>query len=773
MQNLDSLNTPEIQDTNLLTSLYESLTCPITGDIMVDPVSGNDSSTYEKSAIVEWLQYKNVSPITKQPMTLNDLKVNANIRYLCDKYHAGELGNKKVKKNNPLISSNDINLKNNNIIKIVKGNVVSMISFEVDEATLPKTETKYLPQDLIIVIDHSGSMRGNVEAQDVNGNKLEYGFSIQDIVNHAAKTVIGTIDKDSRISIITFDNIIEVRLELTNMTDINKTNALQIITNIVPRGQTNIYGALEKAIEILDDRKDKSRNGSIILFTDGYPNIEPARGTADTIRKLRTKKNFTSPIHTMGFGYNLQQKLLYEIAKSSNGCNGHIPDGGLIATVFCNLLGNIMCTVVLNLQLHIITPDVEVLGDFECNYNSDKKTKIFDLGTVQIGQSRNIILDLSKISNADTLNIQYYYTYKICGISYTSEMITINNTNQDEMPNSDEILQVQYMRCKLVEGIRKMSNYNSIHQYPKSIEIFNVLKMELEELYKINTNPLIKGMKDNLIGDDKDEGQIKMAITNSNYYYRWGQFYLDQLSRALLLQVKPNFKDPAGVFGGDLFHDIVEKASDIFDSLPPPIPSNTKSYSSCNSNVRQPAVSMTLFNNPGGGCYVGSSFVTVATGVKKLISKICKNDIILTKENSNYNSKLIFTKVVCVIKTVYKEDINLVKIGNLKITPYHPIIFNNKWQFPIQCGEMYVSSEREVYTLVLESNHIAIVDNIPTICLGHNFNDNDIIKHSYFGTKKVINDLKIMKGFNKGLVEINPNNYIRDSNSVIGYKIEN
>lgn len=70
MQNLDSLNTPEIQDINLLTSLYESLTCLITGDNMVDPVSGNDSSTYEKSAIVEWLKYKNVSPITKQPMTL-------------------------------------------------------------------------------------------------------------------------------------------------------------------------------------------------------------------------------------------------------------------------------------------------------------------------------------------------------------------------------------------------------------------------------------------------------------------------------------------------------------------------------------------------------------------------------------------------------------------------------------------------------------------------------------------------------------------------------
>ena len=52
------------------------------------------------------------------------------------------------------------------------------------------------------------------------------------------------------------------------MTELNKNNILGIIKTIKPRGQTNIYGAVEKAIEILDERTDKSRNGSIILFTD-------------------------------------------------------------------------------------------------------------------------------------------------------------------------------------------------------------------------------------------------------------------------------------------------------------------------------------------------------------------------------------------------------------------------------------------------------------------------------------------------------------------------
>ena len=58
-------------------------------------------------------------------------------------------------------------------------------------------------------------------------------------------------------------------------------------------------------------------------------------------------------IYTFGFGYSLSRGLLYDLAKYANGGMGHIPDGGMIATVFCNFTGTILSTVVVNLQLHI------------------------------------------------------------------------------------------------------------------------------------------------------------------------------------------------------------------------------------------------------------------------------------------------------------------------------------------------------------------------------------------------------------------------------------
>jgi len=43
---------------------------------MKDPVDGNDGRTYEREAILEWLRTHNSSPMTLQPMTVEDLVPN-------------------------------------------------------------------------------------------------------------------------------------------------------------------------------------------------------------------------------------------------------------------------------------------------------------------------------------------------------------------------------------------------------------------------------------------------------------------------------------------------------------------------------------------------------------------------------------------------------------------------------------------------------------------------------------------------------------------------
>lgn len=44
--------------------------CPITGDVMSDPVIDRDGITYERAAIEEWIQRRGTSPTTRAPMAL-------------------------------------------------------------------------------------------------------------------------------------------------------------------------------------------------------------------------------------------------------------------------------------------------------------------------------------------------------------------------------------------------------------------------------------------------------------------------------------------------------------------------------------------------------------------------------------------------------------------------------------------------------------------------------------------------------------------------------
>lgn len=738
-----------------ISAVTESITCPITGDVMVDPVQGSDGQTYEKTAILEALKYKQESPITRQPMTENDLKVNASIRFLCDKFHSGAFGN-VVKRDKPSVSNGTI-LLDHNTSKTVNSNNV-MIEFNVNKDSFPTNlEAGHLSQDIVLVIDHSGSMNSPVEAKDADGNNLENGMSIQDIVNHAAKTVAKTLDTNSRLAVIAFDSVITLTFDLMLMTDLNKVKALDSINSIMPQYQTNIWGGIVKAIEILDQRSDKTRNSAILMFTDGQPNISPARGEVETLKRLRNTKNFTTPIYTFGFGYNLQQDLLYDIAKYGNGGNGHIPDGGMIATVFCNFTGTILSTVVLNLQLHILTHGVTLMGDYAFNNNTSNpfNEMVYDLGTVQYEQSRNIILNLNT-PNGKVNEVEYYYTYKIGGAPYKSDNIKLNVNTLNTSPEINSHIN----RYKLVESIRKMSNYNTCNMNSEAMNEFANIKTCLGS--SDMSNVLNKGLLANLVGNGSNEGQIQMAVGNMVYFKRWGVYYLDQLARSLNQQMKPNFKDEGCVFGGENFNNIVDRSSDIFDTLPPPSPSLiTRSHGSNNSSstpmyrgLSNPApINMSAYNDPHGGCFDSNCSITMSDGSIKSLNKVKKGDKVMTATLDNTISQ---ANVVCVYEMKNEMGIReFVDLDNgLYITPWHPIKYNNKWVFPADIKDPVIKTCYSIITLVLDKHHIGFINGHQCIMLGHGYT-NGVLNHPFYGTQKVIDCLKSHYGWEEGHVCVN------------------
>jgi hypothetical protein len=64
----------------------KSFLCPITGEVFTDPVLAKDGYTYERSAITRWLISNHKSPLTHQPLSLDDLQANITLKALLDEW---------------------------------------------------------------------------------------------------------------------------------------------------------------------------------------------------------------------------------------------------------------------------------------------------------------------------------------------------------------------------------------------------------------------------------------------------------------------------------------------------------------------------------------------------------------------------------------------------------------------------------------------------------------------------------------------------------------
>ena len=70
------------------TSAPDALCCPITSCIFEDPVLAEDGITYERQAITQWVRQNATSPMTRQPLSLANLRTNYAIRTLIDELYS-------------------------------------------------------------------------------------------------------------------------------------------------------------------------------------------------------------------------------------------------------------------------------------------------------------------------------------------------------------------------------------------------------------------------------------------------------------------------------------------------------------------------------------------------------------------------------------------------------------------------------------------------------------------------------------------------------------
>jgi Ca-activated chloride channel family protein len=194
-----------------------------------------------------------------------------------------------------------------------------------------------LPVNVALVIDRSGSMEGE---------PLEY-------VKRACTHVVDLLSPDDVLSIITFEETVDVLMPARRVTDPNLIK--QHITRITPGNTTNLFdglyaGGAQAASVPLDGYVTR-----VLLLTDG----EPTAGLRDfqsIVNQVADLKARGIVVTALGFGPEYNEELMAGIARRAGGNYYYIARPEEIPGVFRREMETVLGVAAKNVRLRFDLP---------------------------------------------------------------------------------------------------------------------------------------------------------------------------------------------------------------------------------------------------------------------------------------------------------------------------------------------------------------------------------------------------------------------------------
>lgn len=663
-------------------------------------------------------------------------------------------------------------------------------------SVVPTGPASRAPVDVCAVVDVSGSM--GVEATRKEGSGVEVcdGLSVLDVVKHALTTIAHVLGPRDRLSVVAYSSVAKVALALTRMDEGGKAKALEGIAELSADGQTNIWDGMKVGLDVLraGPDADEPRVRACLLLTDGQPNVVPPSGHVAMLRRYTEEKSFSAAIHTFAFGYAADSALLSEIAEETGGLYAFIPDATLVGTVFISTLANLFTTLATDATLRVELSALSALSapwegpsGYEGHDGRSSLGRLGSLGSlgprrrrtddprvieVHLGALHQEQTRVVVLSCARPVRVVLRYTArgKITESTWSAESAEStesaesaeseepNEPNEPKEPTESETavrMRLEWARQSAASCIRTCV----------ALGRGNRLSDARDELRALCVDPdIAASLRADL------EGQVAEALSSTAHFSRWGQHYLPSLAAAHTYQVSNNCKD-AGVleYGGKVFRELRGNAEDVFCSLPPPVagplsyrmqprqvPHGPQQMIASPASAAGP-LDMSRYYDMSGSCFAGACLVAMHDGARTRVDEVRKGDKVLGGR-----------EVACVVRTDASAGLpgSLVKLGALLVTAWHPIRGPDAgWVFPIAvAGATVVPHDGAVYNFVLGGldgpdgldgvdGHEMTIEGVVCVTLGHGL-DGPVVAHPYYGTERVVEDLRRMRGWDEGLVRL-------------------
>jgi hypothetical protein len=588
-------------------------------------------------------------------------------------------------------------------------------------------------RNVVIAYDHSGSMNEIANEKGEGEAKL---FTKNDLAKRAVEIIALGLNENDTLTIIGYESYISTKLATTKMTVEGKQKVTDALNAIKPGGCTELWGGIKKTLEIAQDLQTSSNNDTcVIVITDGVPSNSPANGELYELENYRKTKSNKIRMHTIGVGYGINSKLLNSLAIYGDlgGQYLFIPDGSMVITNFVNLMANESVIIAKDVQLSINMTNaknlLKIKSLYSTSYTSDTNI-VINIGTLIMNQSKELLISY------DTPKEDLCFTSKLTYSTMDSKFNMVSKNYDWANVITDN---------NVVEVHKSLYNLNG-----SVLTAIKTAALNIDDARKIIASVIDSNIQQLPIYEDLT-GEIASGLESNKSWKKWGEHYILSLICAHKNKLCTNFKDP----GTKQYMTpesimIREKLDNECKDLAPPVPSGYSYGNSSSYNVPVTSASFnSIYNNPSGGCFAGEGNVLMYKNTLKKVKDIKKGD------------RLAFgATVLCVTVFEYVNTITYIDgINLLKLTPWHPVIKDGQWVFPINEMIKYTNTsditihKTKVYNFVLDSVHLITVNNIVACTFGHNISG-PVIGHKFYGTDAVVNDLKKMNGWNNGYINI-------------------
>jgi len=151
------------------------------------------------------------------------------------------------------------------------------------------------------------------------------------------------------------------------------------------------------------------------------------------------------------------------------------------------------------------------------------------------------------------------------------------------------------------------------------------------------------------------------------------------------------------------------------------------------------------------------------------VEDLVKGDMVYTVDDNGNHS---YSPLDCIVRTECPGGkATLVQIGDLRVTPYHPLMNDEgEWYFPSSASSSEVQDCEAVYSFIVPNRRPMIVDGHVFSTWGHGL-QGPVIGHDYFGSEKVVEDMKRFTTYDLGYVNLVPQMIQRDPTNGLICKI--